>query len=131
MFIEQAYAEAGSTATQQPIWQSIAPLALVIVIFYFLVIRPQQKKLKKHHNMINNLQGGDQILTAGGIFGKVSKLEADTDILLVEIAPEVQVKIKKETVSQVITSEKKETIAAKKEVSPKKNKKVKKKNAKS
>ena len=128
MLIEQAYAEAGSTATQQPIWQSIAPLALVIVIFYFLVIRPQQKKLKNHHNMVNNLQRGDQILTAGGIFGKVSKLEADTNTLLVEIAPKVQVKIKKETVSQVIIPEKKEVVTENKEVPPKK---VKKKNAKS
>ena len=128
MLIEQAYAEAGSTATQQPIWQSIAPLALVIVIFYFLVIRPQQKKLKNHHNMVNNLQRGDQILTAGGIFGKVSKLEADTNTLLVKIAPKVQVKIKKETVSQVIIPEKKEVVTEKKEVPPKK---VKKKNAKS
>ena len=128
MFTELAYAEASGTTTQQPIWQSIAPLALVIVIFYFLVIRPQQKKLKKHHNMVNNLQKGDEVVTAGGIFGKVSKLEADTGILLVEIAPTVQVKIKRETVSQVIEAEKKEIVTTKK--GGQKSKERKKKNAK-
>lgn len=128
MFTELAYAEASGTTAQQPIWQSIAPLALVIVIFYFLVIRPQQKKLKKHHNMVNNLQKGDEVVTAGGIFGKVSKLEADTGILLVEIAPTVQVKIKRETISQVIEAEKKEIVTTKK--GGQKSKERKKKNAK-
>ena len=120
MLIQSAYAEAGGMSIQQ-IGQNIAPLAVIIVIFYFLVIRPQQKKLKNHHNMINNLQRDDEILTAGGILGKVAKLEADTGLLLVEIAPEVKVKIKKETISQVMISEKREVTSEKKGKTKKKN----------
>ena len=63
--------------------------------------------------MINNLQKGDEVITAGGILGKVSKLEADTGMLLIEIAPDVKVKIKKETISQIMVSEKKDTTAEK------------------
>ena len=132
MLIQLAHAEASGISAQQPIWQSIAPLAVIIVIFYFLVIRPQQKKLKNHHNLINNLQRGDEVITAGGILGKVSKLEADTGMLLIEIAPDVKVKIKKETISQIMVSEKKDTTAEKKASTSKKvpEKKGKKKNAK-
>ena len=129
MLIQSAYAEAGGMSIQQ-IGQNIAPLAVIIVIFYFLVIRPQQKKLKNHHNMINNLQRGDEILTAGGILGKVAKLEADTGLLLVEIAPEVKVKIKKETVSQVMISETRGVTTEKKVVASENKGKTKKKNAK-
>ena len=63
--------------------------------------------------MINNLQKGDEVITAGGMLGKVSKLEADTGMLLIEIAPDVKVKIKKETISQIMVSEKKDTTAEK------------------
>ena len=80
--------------------------------------------------MINNLQRGDEILTAGGILGKVAKLEADTGLLLVEIAPEVRVKIKKETVSQVMISETRGVTTEKKVVASENKGKTKKKNAK-
>lgn len=110
MFILQALAEtAESEVGQQSIWQtfqSIAPLVIIVVIFYFLVIRPQQKKLKSHQDMVNNLQKGDHVVTAGGIIGSISKVEIDAGILWVEIAPDVKVKVRKETVSQVLGSEK-------------------------
>jgi len=102
-------AEIAETATtQQSILQtlqSVAPLIIIIVIFYFLIIRPQQKKLKNHQEMVGNLKKGDKVITSGGIIGTISKVEPESGILIVEIAPEVKVKIKRETVSQMMDSE--------------------------
>ncbi|WPX96928.1 preprotein translocase subunit YajC [Candidatus Bandiella euplotis] len=111
MFITQALADTTETVAtgQNSIWQmlqNIAPLLIIMVIFYFLVIRPQQKKLRDHQNMVNNLKKGDKVVTAGGIIGTISKVEAQDGVLLVEIAPEVKVKIKKETVSRIMDAEK-------------------------
>ena len=53
---------------------SFLPLILIFVIFYFLLIRPQQKKMKEHKEMINKIKRGDEIVTAGGVFAKVSRV---------------------------------------------------------
>jgi len=78
------------------------PLILIFAIMYFLLIRPQQKKMKEHQNMVNNLRRGDQIVTQGGIVGKVTKVEEDNKIK-VEIAEGVQVRVIKSTVAQVLS----------------------------
>ena len=56
---------------------SLLPLVLIFVVFYFLLIRPQQNKMKQHREMIENLKKGDQIVTAGGIMGKVVRVERE------------------------------------------------------
>ena len=54
--------------------ESFIPIILIFVIMYFLLIRPQQKKIKEHKNMVDNLRRGDQVLTQGGIIGKITKI---------------------------------------------------------
>jgi preprotein translocase subunit YajC len=81
--------------------QSIVPLILIFGIMYFLLIRPQQKKLKEHQAMVAALRRGDQIITQGGIFGKVTKVKDDKE-LEVEIASGVTVRVVRSTVATVI-----------------------------
>lgn len=78
---------------------NIAPFLLIIVVFYFLLIRPQQQKMKKHQEMISNLRRGDEVVTQGGIVGKITKI-ADNDAT-VEIAEGVRVKVIKFTITEV------------------------------
>ena len=78
------------------------PLILIFVIFYFLLIRPQHKRIKEHKAMVDSLNRGDDIVTSGGIVGKVVRVLED-DKAEVEIAENVTVKIIKSTVSQVLS----------------------------
>ncbi|AAR35990.1 preprotein translocase subunit YajC [Geobacter sulfurreducens] len=74
-------------------FQAILPLVFMFAIFYFLLIRPQQKKAKEHRALLDSLKRGDQVVTAGGMHGKVSGI--DGDIVNLEIAPGVVIKITK------------------------------------
>ncbi|MDT2033923.1 MAG: preprotein translocase subunit YajC [Planktomarina sp.] len=76
---------------------------LIIGIFYMLVFRPQQKKMKEHQNMVGNLAKGDEVVTAGGMIGKVVKVKADSNEIEVELAKDVRVRIVQATISDVRT----------------------------
>lgn len=76
---------------------SIAPLIILFVIFYFLLIRPQQKRAKEHKQMISAIQKGDQVITTGGMHGRVTSVNEDS--VSVEIAEGVKVKVSKEAIS--------------------------------
>ncbi|MEQ8876969.1 MAG: preprotein translocase subunit YajC [Phycisphaerales bacterium] len=78
------------------------PLILIFAIMWFLLIRPQQKKLKEHKAMVAALRRGDQVVTQGGLIGKVSKVK-DEDEIEVEIAQGVKVRVVKSTVAQVLS----------------------------
>ncbi|QOL83065.1 preprotein translocase subunit YajC [Pseudooceanicola spongiae] len=78
------------------------PLVLIFAIMYFLLIRPQQKKLKDHKKMVEGVRRGDQVITQGGIIGKVSKVREDGEIE-VEIAENVKVRVLKSTLANVIS----------------------------
>lgn len=75
---------------------AFAPLILMFGIFYFLLIRPQQKKAKEHRETLGNLKKGDYILT-GGFYGRIVQVEGD--VLTVELAPNMQVKVNRQFVS--------------------------------
>jgi len=75
------------------------PLLLIFVVFYMFLIRPQQKRAKEHEAKINAVQKNDDVVTAGGLMGKVTKV-AD-DYVEVEIAPNVRVKVVKSTIANV------------------------------
>ena len=83
-------------------FQQFIPLILIFAIMYFLLLRPQQKKAKEHANMVANLRRGDNIITQGGVVGKVAKVKEDGEIE-VEIADGVKVRVIKSTVSTVIS----------------------------
>lgn len=101
-FATPAYAQAAGAASGgvQGQIMSIAPLILLFVLFYFLLIRPQQKKMKEHKAMIEAVRRGDIVTTAGGIIGKIVKVQED-GIVQVEIAEGVRVKVLKGTIGEV------------------------------
>ena len=94
------YAFAQSAAQQPSMFASFIPLILIFLIFYFLLIRPQQKKQKEHRKLLDSIQRGDEILTSGGIVGKVTK--ADGDKLNVDISSNVNVVVYRSTVADVL-----------------------------
>ena len=77
------------------------PLILIFVIFYFFLIRPQQKKIKEHKSMVAALKRGDEIITSGGIIGKIEKIVGN-DKIEVLIADNVKVEIIQSTVQGMI-----------------------------
>ena len=78
------------------------PLILIFVIMYFLLIRPQQKKLKEHKAMVDALRRGDQVVTQGGLIGKVAKVKDDNEIE-VELSEGVKVRVVRSTIAQVLS----------------------------
>ncbi len=82
--------------------EQFIPLILIFAIMYFLLIRPQQKKMKEHQNMVASLRKGDQVVTQGGLIGKVVKVHEDNK-LDVEIADGVKVKVVQNTIAQVVS----------------------------
>ena len=77
------------------------PLILIFAIMYFLLIRPQQKKLKEHQKMVEGLRRGDQVITQGGLIGKVTKVKEENEIE-VELAEGVKVRVVQSTITNVI-----------------------------
>jgi len=82
--------------------ESFIPIILIFVIMYFLLIRPQQKKIKEHKNMVDNLRRGDQVLTQGGIIGKITKAK-DGEEIEVELAKDVKVSVIRSTIVNVLS----------------------------
>ncbi|MEJ6746709.1 MAG: preprotein translocase subunit YajC [Yoonia sp.] len=82
--------------------ESLIPLILIFGIMYFLLIRPQQKKLKEHQMMVAALRRGDQVITQGGIMGKVVKVKDDVAEVEVEIASGVTVRVIRSTIATVM-----------------------------
>ncbi len=103
MFVTPAYAQAAGEAGGAGFsLSSFMPLILIFVIFYFLLIRPQQKRAKLHKLTVENLRRGDQVLTAGGILAKVTKV-TDDDEIEAEISQGVKVKLIRSTISGVLS----------------------------
>jgi preprotein translocase subunit YajC len=100
--IDVAWAQTGGVGAAPPTLVSFLPLALVFGVFYFLLIRPQQQKAKEHRIVLANLKKNDQIITSGGLYGRVLAL-AD-DVVTVEIAPNVKVQISRPQIATVVTA---------------------------
>lgn len=111
MFINPAFAQ-DAMAASGSISSTLIQLGAIFAIFYFLLIRPQQKKMKAHDMMLLSIKKNDNIVTGGGLYGKVVDV-VDGD-LKVEIAPSVIVSMPRATVRDVITEEVKIEKAAKK-----------------
>ncbi len=91
----------------------LMPLIIIFIIFYFLLIRPQQKKTKAHQEMVNNLKPGDQVITNGGVHGRLTKVE-DTTVMM-EIADKVRIKVSRQSIAGLKQTEAATTTPAKKE----------------
>ena len=104
MLISTAYAQAAPAAagSESPfgVMGSLLPLVLMFVVLYFVMIRPQMKRQKEHKAMIDALAKGDEVVTAGGLLGKVSKM--GESYLHVEIANGVEIQVQRTAVVQVL-----------------------------
>lgn len=102
MFISNAFAQAAPAAAggTESTLLSLLPLVLMFVVLYFIMIRPQMKRQKEHKAMIDALAKGDEVVTAGGLLGRVSKI-GDTYIHL-EAANGVELQVQRTAVVQVL-----------------------------
>jgi preprotein translocase subunit YajC len=98
-FISSAYAQAAAQP-QGSLFNALWPMLLIFGAFWFLLIRPQQKKQKAHQELVNNVAIGDEVMTAGGILGKVTGVSDLYAVLA--IAEETEIKIQKSSISQVV-----------------------------
>ena len=102
MFATPAFAQASGSGGFGSTITSLIPLLLIFLIMYFIIIRPQQKKAKEHNLMVSSLKRGDQVLTQGGIIGKISKVKDESEIE-VEISTNTKVRIMKSTIVNIIS----------------------------
>jgi preprotein translocase subunit YajC len=113
MFVSPAFAQAaGNAGGLAGGLESFLPLILIFVVFYFLLIRPQQKRAKQHKEMLSQLRRGDKVLTGSGIYGTVSKVLSDTEVV-VEIAEGVKVRMARPAIQEILS--KTEPVAAAKD----------------
>ncbi len=101
VFAADPAAQGAAPTGIQSFLNSGAPMFIIMIgIFYFLLIRPQQKKAKEHRALLDALKKGDTVVTAGGIYGKVTAL--DENVVTMEVATGVNIKIKKGHISEVV-----------------------------
>ena len=100
LFINGAWAQQGAPAGAEAGFASLVPLILIFVIFYFLLLRPQMKRAKEHKQMVSALAKGDEVVTNGGLLGRVTKL--DENFLTIEIAEGVQVKVQRNAIASLL-----------------------------
>lgn len=104
MFISSAFAQTAPAAAaggdMQSSLMSMLPLVLMFVVLYFVMIRPQMKKQKEHRAMIDAVAKGDEVVTAGGVLGKISKV--GDSFLGIEVANGVEIQIQRSAVVQVL-----------------------------
>lgn len=103
MFISSAFAQTAPAAAAGGLQDSLMgmlPLVLMFVVLYFVMIRPQMKKQKEHRAMVEALAKGDEVVTGGGLLGRVSKI--GDNFIGVEIANGVEVQMQRSAVVQVL-----------------------------
>jgi preprotein translocase subunit YajC len=103
VFISSAFAQTAPAAAAggtESMMLSLLPLVLMFVVLYFIMIRPQMKKQKEHKAMIEAIAKGDEVVIAGGVLGRVSKL--GDSYLHVEVANGVELQVQRASVAQVL-----------------------------
>ena len=106
LFVEDLFASApaaGSAASAGAGMSILIPLLLMIVIMYFLMIRPQNKKEKDRLKMINGLQNGDRVVTIGGIYGTVSAIKPEQNIVVLKISENSKVEFTKSSIQEKLS----------------------------
>ncbi len=97
-FISSAYAQSG--AAPQGGLMSFLPLIIIFIIFWFMLIRPQMKRAKQHREMVAALAKGDEVVTNGGLLGKI--IELDDSFVTLELAENVRIKLQRQAVANVM-----------------------------
>ena len=100
MFISNAYAQATTASSPENGLLGMLPLVLMFVVLYFVMIRPQMKRQKEHKAMIEAVQKGDEVVTAGGLIGKIAKL--GDNFIHLEVDYGVEVQLQRCAITQVL-----------------------------
>ena len=98
--ISDAMAQSADGAGGSPGWVQFLPMILLFVVFYFLLIRPQQKRTKQHKEMVTELSKGDEVVTNGGVLGKITNVS--DNFLSVEIANGVEIKVQRSMIQSMM-----------------------------
>ncbi len=125
MFISQAWAQSDEVISQssQFSFSSFVPLLLIFIIFYFLIIRPQTKKIKEHQRLLNELKIGYKIVTSSGIYGNIKNIDNKSNIIDLEIADNIVIKINKSSINELVVDKNKTNQVNKTNKANKKNSK--------
>lgn len=99
VLIPSAMAQAAA-AEQPSLLGSLLPLVFIVVIFWLLIIRPQMKRNKQHRELVSNLERGDEVVTSGGLLGRIT--EVGESFIAVELADGLTVKVQRQSVGQVV-----------------------------
>ncbi len=100
-FISDAVASAGQAAPEASFMSILPMLVIFILIFYFMILRPQQKRTKEHHKLMESIGKGDEVLTTGGLIGRVVKV-SDNGYIVVALNETTEVTIKRDFVAAVL-----------------------------
>jgi preprotein translocase subunit YajC len=100
VLISPAFAQAAPAASQTDSLLTFLPMVAIFVVFYFLLIRPQQKKQKEARAMLESLNKGDEVVTAGGVVGRISKLS--DQYATIEIAPNTEMVVQRGAIAQLL-----------------------------
>ena len=100
VLISSAYAQAAPAAGGDAGLMSFLPLILMFVLLYFLMIRPQMKRSKEQKTMVDGLAKGDEVITAGGVLGRITRV--NDAYLTVEIAPQTEITVQRASVQMLL-----------------------------
>ncbi len=102
LFISNAQAATGGAPGAAAGPDMIIMLVIFALIFYFMIYRPQAKRVKEHKTLVSSLSKGDEVLTAGGLIGKITKVSDDKDFLKVELSEGTEVTVQKASINTVL-----------------------------
>ncbi|MFK3859056.1 preprotein translocase subunit YajC [Pseudoalteromonas rhizosphaerae] len=101
LFISNAHASAAGAAPAGG-YEMLIMLAIFGLVFYFLIYRPQAKRVKEHKALMNAMAKGDEVLTQGGLVGKIAKISEDKDFIVISLNDQAEVTVQKSAVSAVL-----------------------------
>ncbi|KAA1150178.1 preprotein translocase subunit YajC [Pseudoalteromonas fuliginea] len=102
LFISNAQASTGAAAAGGGTMQMLIMLAIFGLFFYFLIYRPQANRVKEHKSLMNAMAKGDEVLTQGGLVGKIVKISEDKDFIVISLNEQAEVTVQKSSVSAVL-----------------------------
>jgi preprotein translocase subunit YajC len=102
LFISNAHASAGAAGAGGGTMQMLIMLAIFGLVFYFLIYRPQANRVKEHKSLMNAMAKGDEVLTQGGLVGKIVKISEDKDFIVISLNEQAEVTVQKSSVSAVL-----------------------------
>ena len=101
-------------------WTSLVPMVLIFAVFYFLLIRPQEKRRRAQQDLVSGVKKGEEVLTNSGIIGVVSKINDSDNTVHISIAKDVEIKMLKTSISDILSRTKKEEVKDNKSLAKKK-----------